>query len=190
MQEPLSPLSTAIGALDAASSDLNQELETRIQSRTRELTLANRDTDAFAHMVSHDLRAPLRHSSGFVTLLRKDLNEHTSPPCHPCGAHHDQASGGGWPIQPPPGQDDRKRAGVRPAGPHHIFWVKDNGAGFDRERATNLFVMFQRQHHSMDFEGTGTGLALSQRIGALRGGTIRADSQPSQGCRVSIRQHT
>jgi signal transduction histidine kinase len=38
----------------------------------------------------------------------------------------------------------------------------------------------------MDFEGTGTGLAISQRIVALHRGTIRADSQPNQGCTVSI----
>ena len=37
------------------------------------------------------------------------------------------------------------------------FYIRDNGVGFDLEKAHNLFVMFQRQHHSMDFEGTGTG---------------------------------
>ena len=38
--------------------------------------VANRDIDAFSHMVAHDLRAPLRHISGYLTLLREDLAPH------------------------------------------------------------------------------------------------------------------
>jgi len=62
--------------------------------------------------------------------------------------------------------------------------IVDNGVGFDRSQAPNLFVMFQRQHHSMDFPGLGTGLALAQRIVERHGGEIRCESAPGQGCRV------
>jgi len=271
---------TALKRLEAVMAELNQELEQRVQHRTRELALANRDIDAFAHMVSHDLRAPLRHISGYVTLLREDLQEHQAalpdalnqattqhldaidkanrrlakmidsvleyarlgrtalaPVTVDLGTvvqaqvAHAKATLAGqrpiewvlpdaWPqVQGDPSllgkllaclldnalkytrhtpaarielgwreatSADPQPSDFHPDRPLTVFWVKDNGAGFDRERATNLFVMFQRHHHSMDYEGTGTGLALSQRIVALHHGTIRADSQPGQGCTVSI----
>src|SRR5690606_23334748 len=56
------------------------------------------------------------------------------------------------------------------------FYIRDNGVGFDLEKAHNLFVMCQRQHHSMDYEGNGTGLALSQRIIERHGGRIWAET--------------
>jgi light-regulated signal transduction histidine kinase (bacteriophytochrome) len=62
------------------------------------------------------------------------------------------------------------------------FYIRDNGVGFDLEKAHNLFVMFQRQHHSMDFEGTGTGLALSQRIIERHTGRIWAETASGEGC--------
>lgn len=64
----------------------------------------------------------------------------------------------------------------------HTFYVNDNGVGFDVDKAKHLFAMFQRQHHSMDFEGTGTGLALVQRIIQRHEGRIWAESAPDQGC--------
>jgi light-regulated signal transduction histidine kinase (bacteriophytochrome) len=60
--------------------------------------------------------------------------------------------------------------------------VVDNGEGFDVSKANNLFVMFARQHHSLDFPGAGTGLALAQRIVQRHGGKIWADSTPDHGC--------
>src|SRR5690606_19422705 len=62
------------------------------------------------------------------------------------------------------------------------FFVRDNGAGFDQEKAHNLFVMFQRQHHSMDFEGNGTGLALTQRIIERHQGRLWCETAPGRGC--------
>ncbi|QHE89238.1 sensor histidine kinase [Hydrogenophaga sp. BPS33] len=64
------------------------------------------------------------------------------------------------------------------------FFVVDNGVGFDVSKASNLFVMFSRQHHSIDFAGDGTGLAIAQRIVQRHNGRIWADSSPNTGCTV------
>jgi len=65
-----------------------------------------------------------------------------------------------------------------------LFYIVDNGVGFDVAKANNLFLMFQRQHHSLDFEGEGAGLALCQRIVQRHNGRIWLDSTPGHGCAV------
>jgi light-regulated signal transduction histidine kinase (bacteriophytochrome) len=247
---------TAAKSLEDVMNDLNRELEKRVAERTQQLVAANKDLDVFSHMVSHDLRSPLRHISSFVALLQEQLGEVNDPialqylnsitkaskrmshmieglleyarlgrvaieaqpvPLAPLleglVAHLQQESQGRsieWVIDDdlPVVRGDAMLLAqafgnllsnsvkyTRPREKAHIevgwkvnpvggrtFYVHDNGVGFDLEKAHNLFVMFQRQHHSMDFEGTGTGLALSQRIIERHGGRIWAETTAGDGC--------
>lgn len=241
-------------------AELKQELEQRVTRRTNQLVAANRDIDVFSHSVSHDLRAPLRHISSFVSLAQERIGSdgdsqllqyqasiakstkrmslmieglleyarmgrvslaRQQVPLSPLVqgvVRHLQAEHPTRSIEWVIDDDLPQVRGdaillaemlrnllqnavnftrTRPlarievgqwtdSSGERVVFVRDNGVGFDLEHAPNLFALFQRQHHSMDYEGIGTGLALAQRIVERHGGRIWCEAASSAGCTFAI----
>jgi PAS domain S-box-containing protein len=62
-----------------------------------------------------------------------------------------------------------------------VYYIKDNGAGFDMKFAKNLFTVFKRLHDRADFDGMGVGLALAHRIIKMHEGRIWAEAEVEKG---------
>jgi PAS domain S-box-containing protein len=258
---PLRNLDGEIYALIGTSRDITELVETKqaLSQRTEELEAANQELESFCYSVSHDLRAPLRHISGFVNALKQRL-ESSEILNDPKIVHYmeviDDSSqkmsllidgllalsqvGRTELVQIPIDltrlvQTAIKLTKSRTAGdlgqtpdsvefavgdlpavmgdptllqqvfsnlisnavkfsrgrtpatividslPDGTIFVKDNGVGFPMEYADRLFGAFVRLHSQREFEGTGIGLAIVQRIIHRHGGTIWGMSLPSQG---------
>jgi len=234
-------------ALNEANRDLN--------TRNDELEIANKELEAFSYTVSHDLRAPLRHISAFVELLRKqaettlddesrrflgiiqrsaremgqlidsllafsrmgrtepklasvDMNEiiqRALDDLKPELEGRDIE----WNLgQLPKVEADQALMGqvwtnllsnaVKYTRPRHparieigcdtvprpgefVFFVRDNGVGFDMKYVDKLFGVFQRLHREQEFEGIGIGLASVRRIISRHGGQTWADAKLDSG---------
>ncbi len=143
-----------------------------------EMTRQAVDLSALAIDVEHDLRAaaPERsvefvvdenlHATGDRVLLRCVLAN---------------LVGNAWKFtaKTPGARVEVGKLSPEPEGP--VFFVKDNGAGFEMRRADKLFSPFQRLHQQEDFPGTGVGLATVQRIVNKHNGRIWTKSQLGQG---------
>lgn len=250
---------TEVKRLEDLLRQLNQDLEARVEERTRQLQDINQDLEAFSYSVSHDLRAPLRHIGSFVGILREELGPDADPDVQrhlgtiaQAAEHMGQLIEGllafsrlgraplqrksvamaallqssqnrvqhdpalrrppesvCWQVAAdlPTAQGDglllsqvwdnllanalkysrpREVAEITvgwhaSGGGEQVFWVRDNGVGFDPRRADKLFGVFQRLHRANEFEGTGIGLALCRRIVERHGGRIWAESEPGKG---------
>jgi PAS domain S-box-containing protein len=229
-------------------------LEQRVQERTAELTALNRELEGFSYTISHDLRAPLRHLTGFANLLHKrssdvldeksrhyltvisdsalkmatliddilsfarmgrDEMEWSPLDLEAMLAEvrqifqlEDQKRAIEWRVAPLPAvygdramlkmvltnlvdnalkfTTGREQTVIEIGhftddGQEDVFYVRDNGVGFDMQYREKLFGLFHRLHREDEFKGTGLGLAIIQRIIQRHGGRVWAEGVVDQG---------
>jgi len=232
---------------------LNAELEQRVAERTAQLESANKELEAFAYSVSHDLRAPLRAIDGFsrfvledyaeklddegkrllkiirtntqkmdelitdilglsrvsrteMKLSRIDMTTLVNSVYHELAPTEVQqkfifsvsalpdAFGDPTLIRQVwanlisnalkytlPKEERRIEIGSRIEGGINIYYIKDTGVGFNPDYKHKLFGLFQRLHKTEEFEGTGVGLAIVQRVILRHGGKVWAEGKENEG---------
>ncbi len=161
--------------------------ELELKERTKQLEDASKELESFSYSVSHDLRAPLRAIDGYGRMiLRKHASKFDAeiPLCKGDPALVKQvlinilANAVKF-------TKGRAEALIEAGGDNKegktIYYIRDNGVGFDMHYHDKLFGVFQRLHSADDFEGTGVGLAIVQRIITRHGGRVWAESEADKG---------
>jgi len=232
---------------------LNETLESKVIERTEQLESANKELEAFSYSISHDLRAPLRHINGFISLFldnkKTDLNEEelgylqiVSNSAREMGELIDALLSfsrlnraeiqyvkidselmikqlldlftyefkersievrisalpkvsGDYQLIRQVWQNlisnaikytGKKEKAIIEIGSFEqdsntVFFIKDNGAGFNMKYGNKLFGVFQRLHKPRDFDGIGIGLANVNRIITRHGGRCWAEGELNLG---------
>jgi signal transduction histidine kinase len=244
---------TQIQQRDDALQHARDELEQRVDDRTRQLVAANRELEAFSYSVSHDLRGPLEIINGFSHILlveygarldasgqdcvqqintatrrmaeliedllnlsrvstsgmhrekvdlsamarsiadqlrRREPNRNVEFVIHDCitvegdsrllNIVMDNLLRNSWKYTSNH-EHARIEFGCEERLGSTIFFVRDDGAGFDPTLVNRLFKPFQRLHATSEFPGTGIGLATVQRIIARHGGEVWAEGAIQKG---------
>jgi len=238
---------------EAELKSLNEDLEQRVLERTAQLELANREMEAFAYSVSHDLRAPLRGIDGWTMALTEDYGDKLEDQAgvylarirseaqrmndlieallklsrigkktvnfEPINLSELAAEVTNRLQEENPARTvettvipevmavadknlmeivlvnllnnawkftGKKETALIEFGKtekdgEEVYYVRDNGIGFNMAYAGKLFGAFQRMHKATDFPGTGIGLATVKRIVLRHNGNIWAESETDKG---------
>lgn len=243
-------------AITLENIQLIEELEKRVENRTRQLQEANKELEAFSYSVSHDLRAPLRAIDGFTRILTEDHESALDDDGRRlCGIIRENTRKMGKliddlltfsrlnryemqasqidmktmansiyhevaneemreridffidDIKPAMGDptmirqlwtnlisnavkfsSKKEKAIIKVSGNQqngfYEYNISDNGVGFDMKYVDKIFGVFQRLHSSREFDGTGVGLAIVQRIVYRHRGKVRAEGVVDHGATV------
>ncbi|MBD3315737.1 MAG: GHKL domain-containing protein [Chitinivibrionales bacterium] len=235
------------------SRKANVEARISAEEKSEEISVINKELEAFSYSISHDLRNPLQAIGNFVELLREDYRDSLDEDGHEYLRRIDIAVGKmqqliddllslskisrqdlkrenndlsamaalilnelahahperrvSWHVQDAMWIDADTRlvnialsnllgnawkytgktenakieVGMEKQEQGTVYYVRDNGAGFDMRRADTIFAPFRRLHSEREFSGTGIGLAIVERIVQRHGGQIRAESQVGKG---------
>jgi len=238
---------------ETALHELNSQLDREVRERTVQLSVANRELEAFTYSVAHSLRAPLRGMNGFAKILLDEYSAGLDQEALDClhriqgnavvmgqlidgllalarvargslepeavdlsgvaravaaehAAHEpdrsvqllvrdglrasidrtlahmlfDSLLSNAWKFTSKVA-DARVEVGCTQLYGEGVYFVRDNGVGFNMAYANKLFVPFQRLHGPREFPGVGIGLAACQRIVARHGGRMWAEGREGEG---------